>query len=43
MLSDVLDKTPGLLFTLLLIAFVLGTMINSVLDAKDANQKTPPK
>jgi hypothetical protein len=35
---DVLDKTPGLLFTLMLIAFVIGSMVNSVLDAKRANE-----
>jgi hypothetical protein len=38
MFLDILDKTPGLLFTLMLIAFVIGTMVNSILDAKRANQ-----
>jgi hypothetical protein len=33
---QILEKTPGLLFTLLLIAFVIGTMVDSVLDAKQA-------
>ncbi len=30
----VLEKTPGLLFTILLLAFVIGTMVDSVLDIK---------
>ncbi len=34
---QILEKTPGLLFTLLLLAFVIGTMADSVLDAKQAN------
>jgi hypothetical protein len=38
MLLDILNRTPGLLFTLMLIAFVIGTMLNSVLDAKRANE-----
>ena len=29
---DVLNKTPGLLFTTLLLAFVIGTMVDSILD-----------
>jgi hypothetical protein len=29
-----LEKTPGLLFTILLLAFVIGTMVDSVLNAK---------
>ena len=37
MFLDILDKTPGLLFTLMLIAFVIGTMVNSIIDAKRAN------
>jgi cbb3-type cytochrome oxidase cytochrome c subunit len=32
----ILEKTPGLLFTMLLLAFVIGTMVDSVLDAKEA-------
>ena len=35
---QILEKTPGLLFTLLLLAFVIGTMVDSVLDAKQANE-----
>jgi hypothetical protein len=35
---QILEKTPGLLFTLLLLAFVIGTMVDSVLDAKKANE-----
>lgn len=31
---DVLNKTPGLLFTTLLLAFVIGTMVDSILDTK---------
>lgn len=31
---DVLNKTPGLLFTILLLAFVIGTMVDSILDTK---------
>lgn len=34
----ILEKTPGLLFTILLLAFVIGTMVDSVLDAKQANE-----
>ena len=34
----ILQKTPGLLFTMLLLAFVIGTMVDSVLDAKEANE-----
>ena len=34
----ILEKTPGLLFTVLLLAFVIGTMVESVLDAKQANE-----
>lgn len=37
MLLDILNRTPGLLFTLMLIAFVIGTMVNSIMDAKKAN------
>lgn len=40
---QILEKTPGLLFTLLLLAFVIGTMVDSVLDAKKENEKTPVK
>jgi hypothetical protein len=44
MIADVLNKTPGLFFTLMLIAFVIGTMIDSILDARKANSTpaTPP-
>jgi hypothetical protein len=34
----ILEKTPGLLFTMVLLAFVIGTMVDSVLDAKEANE-----
>ena len=37
MLLDILNRTPGLLFTLMLIAFVIGTMVNSIMEAKKAN------
>lgn len=30
----VLEKTPGLFFTIILLAFVIGTMVDSVLDIK---------
>lgn len=33
---DILNKTPGLLFTVLLLAFVIGTMVDSILDTKRA-------
>lgn len=36
---DVLKKTPGLFFTLILIAFTIGMSITSILDAKQANEK----
>jgi len=36
---SILEKTPGLLFTVLLLAFVIGTMADSILDAKDATVK----
>jgi hypothetical protein len=35
---QILEKTPGLLFTILLLAFVIGTMVDSVLDVKKANE-----
>ena len=38
MMLSVLEKTPGLLFTILLLAFVIGTMVDSVLDAKKENE-----
>lgn len=37
MLLDILNRTPGLLFTLMLIAFVIGTMVNSIMESKKAN------
>ena len=37
MILQILEKTPGLLFTVLLLAFVIGTMVDSVLNYKDAN------
>lgn len=39
MILDVLNRTPGLLFTLLLISFVIGMMTVSIIDAKKANEK----
>ena len=39
---SVLDKTPGLLFTLLLIAFVIGTMMNSLWAIRKARDHPPP-
>lgn len=41
MLLDILNRTPGLLFTLMLIAFVIGTMVNSIMEAKKANDAKP--
>jgi len=41
MLLDILNRTPGLLFTLMLIAFVIGTMVNSIMEAKNANAAKP--
>ena len=41
MITNVLDKTPGLFFTLMLIAFVIGTMVSSILNAKKASAATP--
>lgn len=38
MMLKILEKTPGLLFTIVLLAFVIGTMVDSVLDAKQANE-----
>lgn len=40
MALEILDKTPGLLFTILLLAFVIGTMVDSVMDVKKANATT---
>lgn len=40
-MMQILEKTPGLLFTLLLLAFVVGTMADSMLDAQRANDDTP--
>ena len=37
MITNVLNKTPGLFFTLLLIAFVIGTMVDSILTVKKEN------
>jgi len=39
---SVLDKTPGLLFTLLLIAFVIGTMVDSLWTIKNIHDHPPP-
>jgi hypothetical protein len=41
MITNVLNKTPGLFFTLILIAFVIGTMVDSILAAK-RNAPKPP-
>ncbi|AGE55670.1 hypothetical protein ATCVMN08101_521L [Acanthocystis turfacea Chlorella virus MN0810.1] len=35
--TNILNKTPGLLFTLVLIAFVIGTMVSSTLYSKKQN------
>lgn len=43
MLMDVLNKTPGLLFSLLLIAFTIGTLTVSIIDARKANEKVVTK
>lgn len=42
MMLKILEKTPGLLFTILLLAFVIGTMVDSVLDAKNNNDVVKP-
>lgn len=42
MMLKILEKTPGLLFTILLLAFVIGTMVDSVLDAKNNNDVVTP-
>ena len=39
---SVLDKTPGLLLTLLLIAFVIGTMVDSLWTIKNLHDHPPP-
>jgi hypothetical protein len=36
-MMQILEKTPGLLFTIMLLAFVIGTMVDSVMNAKEAN------
>lgn len=41
MITNVLDKTPGLFFTLMLIAFVIGTMVDSILAARKAGAAKP--
>jgi hypothetical protein len=41
MMLDILNKTPGLLFTLMLIAFVIGTMVVSISEANAANAAKP--
>jgi len=38
MLADVLQRTPGLFFTVLLVVFTLGSMMTSVMSAGKANQ-----
>lgn len=42
MLLDVLNRTPGLFFTLLLISFTFGTLMYSIIDAKNANAASSP-
>lgn len=37
---DVLNKTPGLLFTLMLIAFTIGMLVSSIIDAREASTQT---
>jgi hypothetical protein len=39
---DVLNRTPGLLFTLLLIAFVIGTMVDSLWVIRKKHDQPPP-
>ena len=39
MFIDAILKTPGMLFTLMLIGFTLGMMITSILDAKASNSE----
>jgi hypothetical protein len=41
MMLDILNKTPGLLFTLMLIAFVIGTMVVSVAEAAKSSKSKP--
>jgi hypothetical protein len=44
MIDEILNKTPGLLFTIMLIAFTLGSMVNSIMAAKKINEeKLKPK
>ena len=43
MLMSILEKTPGLLFTVMLLAFVIGTMVDSVLDVKKADDAAKAK
>ena len=41
MMLDILNRTPGLLFTLLLIAFVIGTMVVSISEAANVSKPKP--
>ncbi|AGE56650.1 hypothetical protein ATCVNEJV2_511L [Acanthocystis turfacea Chlorella virus NE-JV-2] len=40
MITNALNKPPGLLFTLVLIAFVVGTMVSSILASRKQNAPT---
>lgn len=40
-IGDILNQTPGLLFTLVLISFTIGMFIDSILTAKKENEKKP--
>jgi hypothetical protein len=37
MLLKILNQTPGLLFTILLLAFVIGTFVDSLMEIKQAD------
>ena len=39
--DQILNQTPGLLFTLVLISFTIGMFIDSILTAKKENEQKP--
>jgi len=43
MIMEILEKTPGLFFTIVLLAFVVGTMVDSMSNAKEEQGKPDPK
>ena len=43
MMLDILDKTPGLFSTLVLLVFVIGTMVDSILNVQNDNDATDVK